>query len=251
MSETRSQLNCGELCKSGNNKSNFRAWWRLKRTTSAGVRASALHNYSLIDCVKLTHRQQHALDFAHCTETAEEREQTDSSRGDDQHVNGTGKQVRAEQLTQEVAIDERNEAEHENHCAADLWARVRTSFKFNETWTQSQVVLTKMTRLLKNIPYLTSWLQKSMRPPTPMFDDLRLFEALIAVNAIKILSEICFVSADGRVIWCALCRFFLLSSCCAMLRGFCYGNGMYAKTNKQSWIRGEFITENRNIAMSR
>jgi len=64
-------------------------------------------------------RQQHALDFADGSETSEERQQADQRRGNDQNVNGSGEQVRAEQLAEEVAVNQRNDSQHENNCAAD------------------------------------------------------------------------------------------------------------------------------------
>lgn len=59
---------------------------------------------------QLTHRQQHAFDFPHRSEAAEEGQETHEGRGDDEDVNRSGEQVRAQQLAEKVTVDECNEA---------------------------------------------------------------------------------------------------------------------------------------------
>jgi hypothetical protein len=68
----------------------------------------------------LTHRQQHAFDFFNCTEASEEGQETHEGRCYNQNVNGSGEQVCAQQLTEEVAIDECNEAQYKDNRTADL-----------------------------------------------------------------------------------------------------------------------------------
>lgn len=70
---------------------------------------------------QVTHRQQHAFDFPNRTEASEEGQDTNERRSHDQNVNGTGEQVRAQQLAEEVAIDECNDAQYKDNCAADLY----------------------------------------------------------------------------------------------------------------------------------
>lgn len=57
---------------------------------------------------KLTHRQKHAFDLAHRTEASEERENADCTGRHHQHPNGSREQVRAQQLAEKVAVDERD-----------------------------------------------------------------------------------------------------------------------------------------------
>lgn len=71
-----------------------------------------------------THRQEHAFDLANGPEAAEEGQHADKRRGDDQHIDSAREQVRAQQLAQEVPIDECNEPQHEHNCAADLCTNV-------------------------------------------------------------------------------------------------------------------------------
>lgn len=69
-----------------------------------------LHNYRHLQfsfSIK-THRQKHAFDLAHGTEAAEKRQKTRHGRGDHQHPNSSREQVRAQQLAEKVAIDERD-----------------------------------------------------------------------------------------------------------------------------------------------
>lgn len=92
--------------------------------------ASALHNlnfkfnwhvaHDFHALVWWTHRQQHAFDLANRSETSEEGQNTDESWGYDQHIDSSREQVRTQQLTQEVPIDECNESQHKYNCSADL-----------------------------------------------------------------------------------------------------------------------------------
>lgn len=124
----------------------------------------------------ITHRQQHALDLADCAEAAEEGQQTHKPWGDDLNVDGSREEIRTEQLAHEVALDERVQAQHKDNCASDLCARRMLQKELEPVFSisrvqrnsDSRVLLTKMSKLLMNMPYLTTWLQQSIRPPTPM-----------------------------------------------------------------------------------
>lgn len=64
-------------------------------------------------------RQQHALELLGGPDAPEEGQQTDEGGGSNQHVNGTGEQVRSEQFVDEVLVDQRPNAQPEHDGTAE------------------------------------------------------------------------------------------------------------------------------------
>lgn len=84
---------------------------------------SALHNIwlqriviivSRVNFTRSTYRQQHEFHFANGPEATEEGEQTNKGWGDDQYVDSAWEKICAEELAEEVTVDERDDANHEH-----------------------------------------------------------------------------------------------------------------------------------------